>query len=353
MSKSFGRTLYKVHKWTGLVAGLFIFIMGISGSILVFHDEIEKSLDGDLLTVKNSLPVDIDKAYETINTSFKNWEIRLEHFSDNPKESLVFGLRRPAERLTVFVHPATGSIFKQVETEKTFIKWILKLHYSLHAGTAGKTIVFIIGLLFLASLITGLIIYRKAFTDILLFRVKFNNKNKKAFSSSLHRYVGVWAVLLNLIIVISGLLISYDVMIYGFSSPQTINPKSPEIGISLEKTLQTISSRHPEFEANYIRFPKADGAALLILGSLKGQPFYYSKTGNSISIDPASGQVLEVKNIEGASSKEQIASISKAIHFVEFDNIFIKLIFCLAGLSVPLLSITGFLLWKWKKKKIR
>ncbi|WP_026899343.1 PepSY-associated TM helix domain-containing protein [Daejeonella oryzae] len=351
MSKTFGKSIYKLHKWTGLIAGLFIFILGISGSVLVFHKEIEKSVDTDYLVTDNNLPVDIDKAYETIHTSYKNWEIRLEHFSNDPKETLVFGLRRPAERLTVFIHPANGNILKQADTEKAVVKWILKLHYSLHAGTAGKTIVFIVGLLFLLSLITGLIVYRKALTDILLFRIKFKQKNKKAFSSSLHRYVGVWAVLLNLIIVITGLLISYDVMIYGYSNQTVSNPKSPKINISLQKTLEILQKDYPDFNANYIRFPKAEGAALSILGSLKNQPFYYSKTSNSISVDPNTSEIREIKIIRNATSKDQIASISKAIHFVEFENIFIKLIFCLAGLSVPLLSITGFLLWKWKGKK--
>lgn len=352
MSKRFGKTIYKIHQWTGLIAGLFILILGITGSILVFHNEIEQSADARYLKLENDLPADIDKAYKTITKTYKNWEVRLEHFSNEPAEALVFGLRRPAERLSIFVHPATGEILKQTDSEKTFIKWILKLHYSLHAGTAGKTIVFITGILFLLSLVTGLVIYRKALKDILLFRVKFKQKNKKSFSSSLHRYVGVWAVILNLIIVITGLLISYDVMMFGYSNTSTKNPESPEITISLQKALATIDSIHPEFFPNYIRFPKTDGAPLLILGAVKDQPFYYSKTGNSVSVDPVTGELVEFKIAERSSSKIQIASISKAIHFVEFDNIFVKLIFCMAGLSVPLLSITGFLLWKWKRKSL-
>ncbi|MBC7913552.1 MAG: PepSY domain-containing protein, partial [Pyrinomonadaceae bacterium] len=64
MNITFGKGIYKVHKWSGLIAGVFIFIMGISGSILVFHDEIEKTGNHPYLTVDNTLPVNIDVAYK-------------------------------------------------------------------------------------------------------------------------------------------------------------------------------------------------------------------------------------------------------------------------------------------------
>ncbi|WP_411274698.1 PepSY domain-containing protein [Daejeonella sp.] len=47
---------------------------------------------------------------------------------------------------------------------------------------------------------------------------------------------------------------------------------------------------------------------------------------------------------------KSLSSLVRGIHFIEYGNFWIKLFFCLIGLSGPVLSITGFLLWKWKKK---
>ncbi len=351
MSVTLGKTMYKIHKWSGLIVGLFIFLLGVSGSILVFNQELEEYGRADYLKVDNTQPVDIDKAYQTVSSKFKNWDTRIEQFSENPSATLVFGLRRATQRLTVFVHPANGKILSQADSEKTIVKWILKLHYSLHAGAAGKTVVFISGCLFLISLITGLIIYRRAIVAVLLFKPTFSNKNKRAFASSLHRYVGVWAVFINLVIVISGLFISFDVMTNGFSAPKKQLPDSPAITTSLQKVLKNINQLHPAFEASYIRFPTSAEAPILILGKLENQPFYYSKTASSVNADATTGELLEFNPATQASPKAKIASISRAFHFVEFDNIFVKLLFCLAGLSVPMLSVTGFLLWKFKKRR--
>ncbi|MGH8499406.1 MAG: PepSY domain-containing protein [Methylococcales bacterium] len=41
----------KVHGWLGLLLGLFLAIFGLTGSILVFHAEINELLNPALLTV--------------------------------------------------------------------------------------------------------------------------------------------------------------------------------------------------------------------------------------------------------------------------------------------------------------
>ena len=42
------------HRWFGLLAGLWLFALGLTGSILVFHDEIDQALNHDLLRVARS-----------------------------------------------------------------------------------------------------------------------------------------------------------------------------------------------------------------------------------------------------------------------------------------------------------
>lgn len=352
MVRRLGRRIYKLHKWTGLFAGLVILILGLSGSVLVFHDELEAWETRSFQKVENREPVHIDNAYHAIAKEFPNREIRLQRFSDNPEETLIFSIRSPLQRLTVFVHPSTGSILKRLDTRKTFSNWLLTLHYSLHATLPGEIIIFLGGLAFLVSIITGIIVYRKAFTDMLLFRIKFRKKNKTSIASSLHRYVGVWAVFLNLFIVLSGLFISYEIVSGGIkkrgAKSQVI--ESPKITFSLDSALQILRTRHPEFHPSYMRFPLAEGKPLGIFGKVDGQAFFWSKFYNSATINASTGEIAPLKLNPSADGKTKIASIVRAIHFVEFGNWPVKLLFCLSGLSVPLLSITGFLLWRWRRK---
>lgn len=86
------RKIYAVHKWCGLIAGLFISLMGITGAILVFHDEIERHEHRDLWHINNDRAVNIDNAYNLISSRFPNADIRIIRFSKNPKETLIFSL---------------------------------------------------------------------------------------------------------------------------------------------------------------------------------------------------------------------------------------------------------------------
>lgn len=351
MNHQVSKRIYSIHKWGGLIAGIFIFMLGISGSVLVFHEELEAWEHNNERTVPNTVPVQIDKAYQTITAQYKNYEIRLPRFSNHPTETLIFNLRRPEQRLTIFAHPSNGSILKVIDSNKTIVSWVLTFHYSLHANLFGEIVVLVFGLIFFISLITGCIVYRKALINILLFRIKFRRKNKRSIASSLHRYVGVWALLLNLIIVISGLFISYDIVSKGIKKASSkASLTSSEIDFSIDKSLQAISRKYPQFHPSFIRFPLSKEKPVIINGTVDGQAFYYSRYYNSVSIAPP-GKIGELKNANLADGATKLSSIVRAIHFIEYGNLPVKILFCLAGLSAPALSITGFLLWRWKQKR--
>jgi uncharacterized iron-regulated membrane protein len=353
MRNLLGKNVYKIHQWSGLVAGIFIFIMGLSGAVLVFHEDLEVLEHRSHWRVENQAPVSIDKAYQTITRQYPHWEIRLQRFSTDPAETLIFSLRRPEERLMVFAHPANGSLLAVLDPYQTFTNWVLRLHYAFHAGLAGEILVFIIGLTFLVSLVTGVITYRKAIGRMLLFRTGFKRKNRRALASSLHRFVGVWALVLNLLMVLSGLVISYSIVANGLktvgAAPAQI--ASPPLGFSIDGALQTLRRQYPGFEPTYMRFPKTADQPLSVNGRMAGQAFYYSQYYNAATFDRTTGQFLEMKLNPDAPAGSKLDSIVRGVHFVEYGNWWVKALFCFVGLSAPLLSVTGFLLWRWKTKK--
>lgn len=352
MGNHTGRKIYLIHKWCGLFAALFIFLLGVTGSILVFNHEIDVLEHKKYWSINNSSPVSIDNAYQTILKEYSGWDIRLSRFSANPNETLIFNLRKPDQRLTIFVHPSTGRILKDVDTNKTVVFWILKLHYALHAGLAGEILVLVFGLAYLISLLTGCIVYRKALIDMFLFRIKFQSKKKRSTASSLHRYVGVWGLVFNLIIVFTGLVISYEVVSNGINA-KALQSKtaSPPTFFSADKILSDLAKAHPEFQPSYIRFPASNENPVVVNGTVKNEPFYFSKYYNSFVVDISSGKVNTITLNTTNSGSTKLSSIVRGIHFVEFGNLPIKILFFIIGLSAPVLSITGFLLWKWKKRK--
>ena len=336
------RTLLKYHSWFGLLAGAFIFIMGLSGAILVFQHDIEDTLWKEYSQIEDYSTLEIDKGFETVQKKYPDWSIRLIHFNEG--EALMFNLRRPTERLFLFVHPSTGEILKELNELTTFSRWLLKFHYSFQAGVFGRILVFIAGMLYFISLLTGLFLYRRSLLKVLLFQEKINFKSRRSLNSSLHRVVGVWALLLNTLLAVTGLFLSYEVVMASLAEPQM--PDSPIVTTPIKKVLEEISDKNPNFSPTYISLPASENGAVRIFGLYEDDPFYFSEFYNSFTADYRTGEITASSRIQEADLSTKLKSTLIPLHFGNFGGIWTKLLYCFAGLSGPLLSITGFIIWQ-------
>lgn len=338
------KKIYKFHKWSGLIAGFFILLLGVTGSILAFHEELDSLEYKNEKTVINQKAVSIDNGLKTIIEDYPGWDIRLQKFSPDPSQSLIYQLRRPNDRLVVFVHPSDGKIIRVVNQEDSNVFWILKLHYSLHSGLIGESILLLVGLLFILSLITGLVVYRKALIKVLTFKTRFITKHNRSVASSVHRYIGVWALVFNLLMALTGTVISYEIVTNGLKAPPSAEIFNPEIKVSIDKALEQVKIKHPNFIPSYIRFPTTPASSVIFAGRVKNDAYFFSKFYNTVNVDAISGRISDLQ------ITRSLSSLVRGIHFIDYGNIFIKFFFCLVGLSGPILSITGFLLWRWRKK---
>ena len=338
------RKIYLIHKYTGLCAGIFIFILVVSGSILVFHDDLDQWQLKRYSQVENTRPVSVDMGYRTVSAQYVDWDVRLIRFSERRDEALVFQLRKPEERLLAVVHPSNGALIKVIPQSQTLVYWVLKLHYTLLAGLVGEMLVLLSGLLFIISLLTGLIVYRKVLLKTLLFRVRFSFKTSNAFYSSLHRYVWVWSLLLNLLMGLSGVVISYEIVSAGLKKQEIPQIALPEINISIDGVLKDIQLNVPDFKAEYIRFPLNSSQPMNIAGSYTRNSPFFSKYYNVIKVDINSGDYTDV------SSTNNLSSLVRGIHFVEYGNGLIRVIFVLVGLSAGILTLSAYLIWVRRRK---
>src|SRR5699024_9146792 len=274
-----------------LLGGSLLILLGITGSILVFNSEIDKVLFERYQTKNSPSVLNLDTAITEVQKNYRDWRTRIIHFKEG--ETIIFNLRRPDQRKLVFVHPENGAILGEVDENSHFTKWLLKFHYSLHAGNFGRVLVLFCGILFLISIITGILLYRKSIVKILLFRVKIKRKNKRAFFSSLHRYIGVWSILLNLILALTGALLAYTVTTSGLKTPK--EPDPPLVETSVENVLIRLEKEIPEFSPSYIRLASSAKAPIVINGAFQDDPFVYSIHYNKVSINNKTGEVESIK----------------------------------------------------------
>jgi uncharacterized iron-regulated membrane protein len=341
-----GKIIFSWHHWCGLIVGTFLLIMSISGATLVFTQEIEGVYERPWLVVKNPGSVySYDASFFTVQKLYPGWEIRLAG-EPKPNEALVYDLRKDGKIKKIFAHPLTGAVLHISDrVQGQLQRQLLTLHYTLFAGTTGKVMVFFVGFLFLTSIVTGIYIYRKALIKVLLFKVTINWKNQKTLYSSLHRIIGVWSILFNLLIVVTGLFISGNIILTALGKVKAEN--LGKVSFSVDKIKKEIQVKHPDCTIHFIRVA-ANSSVVQLAGKFDSDPFYYGRYNNRFNYDGITGKLLGTEKLKDLNGWKKWQAITHPLHFGNYGGLPIKILYSFLGLMPGLLSISGFVIWKKK-----
>ncbi|MFI5129211.1 MAG: PepSY-associated TM helix domain-containing protein, partial [Chitinophagales bacterium] len=250
------------------------------------------------------------------------------------------------EALKVFMHPQNGTIQETKGATRFIASWFGKLHSSFFLGKTGEWLLGFIAMVFLISIVTGIIQYRKNVFAVLSFR--------KRVLRNLHQVVGVWALLFNLMIVVTGFWMQRYVFKKDFYKAYNYTPilnPSPSLFFSLDSSLRDIKQTYPEFTAHVIYFAQKRPGKTIVYGSQETNSFIHSKKYADVIYLDSTGRIASTAFVNKIEASSRYDIINAQVHYGQYGGIPVKIIYCLFGLSGAVLSITGFLLWLKRKNK--
>jgi uncharacterized iron-regulated membrane protein len=184
------------------------------------------------------------------------------------------------------------------------------------------------------------------------FRVRFNRKTSRSFYSSLHRIIGVWSLIFNLLLVSSGLVLSSQVALAALKAQATSTAIKEVAPIqSIDAVVQKVYTVNPDFEIHLIRI-RPGGNAVQVSGRLLNDPTYY---GNYYSGYTFNGSTLEIEAstfMKDLPTNDRLIKMSGPLHFGNYGGLWLKILYSLLGLTPAFLSISGFILWR-KRSQIK
>lgn len=360
-SKSITRLAFSLHSWLGLISGVFLLLLGLSGSALVFLKEIDYAINAELLQVKPTgkvLPLDI--LYRKIGQKHPSIAgIAWLNPNALPTEAYEFRLYQNDGKISTYdlgmmsINPYSGKTLRQgnlKDLNPSFMHWIFQFHWSFQLGVPGLLLATIFGITMLLSTITGLIIYRKHVLKVLTFKEKMKWNNWRTISSGLHRIVGVWALVFNLVIFFTGFWMNKFSLDPTYWKKQVVStPINTLSSQNIDQMLSRAKKEMPDLILKKVYLPTQPGKDFLASGTVKGQTAFFD-SGNSIAIDPNDGKVVSIKRLAEHGLWERIEATFFPLHVGNFGGIPIKVLYVIIGLLPGLLSITGALLW-WRKVK--
>lgn len=355
------KRLWQLHSWLGLVAGLGLLVIGLTGGVLMFHDELETLFNPGIVRVEPApagrLPA--DELLVAANRQLPGHEIAgwLFRPADEARLADLLYVRRhgSAEWLVATLDPYAGKILASPrDGAETFTGWVLELHYTFFGGHAGTLVVGLLGLVLCALGVTGVWLYREFWKHVLTLRW---GRGARLLFSDLHKFIGITSVAFNLVLGFTGAywnithLAGHWIEGHDDEKPAPARRLYAE-PLALDALLADTAARIPGFRAGYVSLPweDADDAAITFWGSVPGH-FLQGPYGSTVAYDARTHAFIAASDIRQAGLWARVVDTFTPLHYGTFGGLPVRILWTLGGLAPGALAITGFVLWRLRKRR--
>lgn len=376
-----GRLNAWLHLWLGLLTGLVVFVVSITGCIYVFIDEFKALVYHERLFVQpQQMPF---RPVSEMLTNARNalgpeYSVSRCDFQPASDRSWVF---RALEinpdgighwdyfryNFRVYVNPYTAEVIHVENTNREFFQIVLALHTHLLLGhKIGQPIVAYSVLIFVLLLVSGLILWwpkkwnakalRRSFT------VKWRAKTKR-LNYDLHNVWGFYMLIPALILALTGLVFSFqwvaDSFYFVFSGgqpkvvrevplSQVQQDRSP---VPMDRAFAGVLTAHPDADMISMRFREKDTVPFdFQVRKVKSRTYHFEWA----YYDRSSGRFLSSYGTADLNSGEKIRAMNFDLHVGSFMGMGGKILMFIASLICTSLPVTGFFIWynrKWGKRR--
>src|SRR4029453_17393047 len=129
----------RMHRWIGLLTGPVVLVLGLSGAVLVYREELGAALDGRPPAVEPAAStVSLDAAVASARARFPGAEPRAIVLAPSAREPHRIELDWRGDRVEVWTDPYRGTVLGSRLPERSVLVAVHRLHADLHLGRTGS-----------------------------------------------------------------------------------------------------------------------------------------------------------------------------------------------------------------------
>nr|WP_189661759.1 sulfite reductase flavoprotein subunit alpha [Pseudomonas urmiensis] len=370
--------MFQLHWFFGITAGLVLALMGTTGAIWSFQEELLRLFNAEVLKVQVRQegvlpPAELVRRVEAAQGD-KVSMLWVDTREGNAAR--VFFTPPPGQRRGElrYADPYTGELKGEVAGQD-FFNLMLNLHRFLTIGDTGRQITGACTLLLIFFCLSGLYLRwpRKALNWRTWLTLDWAKKGR-AFNWDLHAVAGTWCLLFYLLFALTGLFWSYEWYRDGLNrlladapaageqhkrgegrgrhGPQKVDNNAPPLVVDYDAIWSNLKdAAGPGLTTYNLRLPPAGGQPATLFYLLENAA--HERALNTITLDPATGQITRLERYADKSFKAQLLQSVYALHVGSYFGLPGRIIVTLASLSMPLFFVTGWLLYLDRRRKKR
>jgi len=361
--KSRSKIWFLVHSWLALPIWFFVLIVCVTGTLAVVSREIMWLVTPEMRANPPSDDAErlsFEQVKNTLASSHPEAIVGSFFQPDGDYFALNVSVTFPDGRSTIaYVNPYTAELQGFVPNFD-FRRFTRALHgWWLVPSTGGYSwgwyLVSILGLPMLASLVTGLVVYKRFWKGFFKPTLRLRH-GARIFWGDFHRLSGIWSIWFIAVISITGtwflvqaILGDNHISISSYSRvasvisrdsvPVTADGKPPA-QISLDQALVIAQEKVPGLDGSNILLPSNTFGTLLAAGRS-----WYPLMYQMVEIHPYTGEITSSRLLSDRTPLEFVDESMRPLHTGDFGGLWIKLIWAFFGLVLSMMVLSGLLIW--------
>ena len=357
----------RVHKWTSLICTLFLLMLCITGLPLIFHDEIDdlfkseasaRELPADTPQAPLSRLIDAAKArYPQRYVQVLGWDddranVVNVFLSETPESP-------PGKRfLKLSFNSRTAELIGEDAQQGGLMRTIRIFHRDMLLGLPGELFLGVMGLLFVASLVSGVMLYAP-FMRRLAFGAVRRAGAPRIKWLDLHNLIGAVTLVWLLAVGVTGVINTISLPLFSAWRAQVMPELiAPHLGkpplAKLADIDDVVATARRALDGNTptsIVLPTVArfGTPRHFIVWTKGSTPITSRLFTPAMLDAETGQLVTARGLPWYLRALQV---SRPLHFGDYGGLPLKIIWALLDLAAIVVLASGVYLWLGKRKSL-
>ncbi|MBY4896137.1 PepSY domain-containing protein [Cupriavidus sp. AU9028] len=350
------RLWYLVHKWTSLVCTVFLLLLCLTGLPLIFGHEIDhwlgNGVEAPALPAGTAM-VPVDHIVEDARARRPGTAVRFVTRDDEEPVWFVSLSSRtaPREGGALLTYDArTGELLRDTPLRSGFMLVMVKLHTDLFAGLPGTLFLGAMGLLFVISIVSGIVVYGPLMQKLPFGTVR-RDRSARLKWLDLHNVLGMATLSWVLVVGVTGVLLTLAKPTYGVWQSTELRamlapfaPLGPAEHLSsLDAAIALAAAREPAMTTAFIAFPGTPLAgARHYAVFMRGDAHITSRLIKPVLVDAETGQFAAAREMPWYVAALRI---SGPLHFGDYGGMPLKLLWAVLDVICIVLLASGIYLW--------
>jgi uncharacterized iron-regulated membrane protein len=200
------RATFQLHLWSGIGIGLYVLLVSVTGSVLVYRNELFRAAARDPIIVTGSGPRLTDEQLKRAAArAYPGYAVTDVSRARNPDQAVSVSLESSTNRKIRLFNPYTGQdLGDSVPVGIWLVSKLMELHDDLLAGRTGRMVNGLLALLVIVLACTGLVVWWPGIKTWRRSLTVHRNVGWQRFTWDLHSMLGFWTLGFILLFAVSG-----------------------------------------------------------------------------------------------------------------------------------------------------